>query len=61
MINILITLAMNPLNMFIIMQCLFTPLVPKAEYSVITWPIAWLLMPWLLASPEHQQLAVQMT
>ena len=32
-----------------------TLLMPKTDYSQITRLIAWLLMPWLLASPGHQQ------
>ena len=32
-----------------------TPVVLKLEYSAINRSMPWLLMPWLLASPGHQQ------
>ena len=32
-----------------------TPLLVKLEYGRITMSIPWMLMPWLLASPGHQQ------
>ena len=36
-------------------NCKLTLLVLKPEYSVITWSIPWLLMPWLLMLSGHQQ------
>ena len=47
--------SMHDANHALIVKSILTLLVLRPEYSVRTRLMAWLLMPWLLASPGHQQ------